>query len=87
MDIPNHDQNRAFSIAKKHSKDKLSVDNGVELSRKMPLGNCNAIFIKNSNNFKNKNEYEIFNEAKKQKAFTFWNHPYHLITGSVSPVQ
>jgi hypothetical protein len=75
-DIPNPDQNRSFSIAKKHSKDELIVVNGVELSRKMPLGHCNAIFIKNSNNFKNKNEYEIFNEAKKQKAFTFWNHPY-----------
>ena len=75
-DIPNPDQNRSFTIAKNHSKDKLIVVNGVELSRDMPLGHCNAIFINNSNNFKDKNEYEIFKEAKKQKAFTFWNHPY-----------
>ena len=72
-DIPNPDKNRSFEIAKKYVK---NLVNGVELSRSTPLGHCNAIFIKDSNDFIIKDKIEVFEEAKKQDAFVFWNHPY-----------
>ena len=75
-DIPNPDKNRSFEIAKKYVKNDLILVNGVELSRSTPLGHCNAIFIKDSNDFIIKDKIEVFEEAKKQDAFVFWNHPY-----------
>ena len=75
-DIPNPDKNRSFEIARDHVKNDLILIHGVELSRKIPLGHCNAIFVKDINQLFNEDEIELFEEVKKQKAFTFWNHPY-----------
>ena len=75
-DIPNPDKNRSYSIAESAVKSDLVVVHGIELSRSMPLGHCNAIFIKDANALIIEDPIELFEEAKKQNAFTFWNHPY-----------
>jgi|MDSX01.1.fsa_nt_gb 3',5'-nucleoside bisphosphate phosphatase len=75
-DIPNPDKNRSYDIAESAVKTELVVVHGIELSRSMPLGHCNAIFIKNANALVIEDPVELFEEAKKQNAFTFWNHPY-----------
>jgi len=75
-DIPNPNKNRSYDIAESAVKTELVVVHGIELSRSMPLGHCNAIFIKNANALVIEDPVELFEEAKKQKAFTFWNHPY-----------
>jgi 3',5'-nucleoside bisphosphate phosphatase len=70
------DKNRSFEIARDYVKNDLVLVNGVELSRSVPLGHCNAIFITDSNKLIIEDEFEVFEAANKQNAFTFWNHPY-----------
>ena len=70
------DKNRAFNIAQKYVKNELLLINGVELSRKNPLGHVNAVFVNDVNKFIFDDEKMMFLEAKKQNAFVFWNHPY-----------
>ena len=41
----------------------------------MPPGHFNAIFLNDSNPLEQKAYKDAFNEAKKQGAFIFWNHP------------
>jgi len=75
-DIPHPDRNRSFEIAKKVAeKHDLLVINGAEITREMPPGHANAIFLQDANALKRKDVIEAFKEANKQDAFTFWNHP------------
>jgi hypothetical protein len=49
-DIPHPDRNRAYQIATEEAKNhKLIVVNGSEITRRMPPGHCNAIFISDAN--------------------------------------
>ena len=75
-DIPHPDRNRAFEIARAEAKDHdLIVVNGSEITKDMPPGHVNAIFIKNANALLNEDAMVQFQEAKRQGAFIFWNHP------------
>lgn len=75
-DIPHPDRNRSYILAAKEAeKHHLSVINGSEVTREMPPGHVNAIFITDANKLKQKNPIDAFKEAKKQGAFIFWNHP------------
>ena len=75
-DIPHPDRNRSFQIAKKAAeKHELLVINGAEITREMPPGHANAIFLQDANALNHKDVMEAFKEANKQDAFTFWNHP------------
>lgn len=75
-DIPHPDRNRAYELALKSAKDKnLIVINGSEITRKMPPGHSNAIFLSDANKMLIPDSIEVFREAKRQGAFTFWNHP------------
>lgn len=75
-DIPHPDRNRSYELALKEAKDhKLIVIRGSEITRKMPPGHCNAIFIADANKMLISDSIEVFREAKRQNAFTFWNHP------------
>lgn len=80
------DRNTSYEIAKKAAKGGgLLVIHGGELSRGVPSGHCNALFIKDNEAFCA--EAEKFNddnalateagikEARKQGAFIMWNHP------------
>ncbi|MEJ2005784.1 MAG: Sb-PDE family phosphodiesterase [Cyclobacteriaceae bacterium] len=75
-DIPHSNRNRSFMIASRIAlRDSLMVINGSEITRSMPPGHSNAIFIQDANALLNDDVKEVFREANRQGAFTFWNHP------------
>jgi len=75
-DIPHPDRNRAYAIEVEAAKEKnLIIISGSEITRKMPPGHSNAIFLKDANKLLKDDPLEVFREAKNQGAFTFWNHP------------
>ena len=75
-DIPHPNRNRSFEIASKIAeRDNLLVINGAEITRDMPPGHSNAVFISDANALLQDNAMDAFREAGKQNAFTFWNHP------------
>ena len=83
-DIPHPNRNRSYQLAKKYNDGDLLVVNGAEITRRMPLGHSNAIFLKDVNKLYSADEIagivpeddmRAFEEANKQKAFVFWNHP------------
>ena len=80
-DIPHTNRNRSFQIAGGYVQKKpLAVVHGTEITKPMPPGHFNAIFIKDANKFFNKNKEPLIfikgiKEANKQGAFVFWNHP------------
>ena len=78
-DIPHADRNRAYTLALKAAKNsKVIVINGSEITRKMPPGHSNALFLSDANKMLTPDSIEVFREAKRQGAFTFWNHPNWL---------
>ncbi len=75
-DIPHPDRNRSYQVALKETQGKdLIVINGAEITRDMPPGHSNAIFLKDVNKLNVKDPIDAFREAKKQGAYVFWNHP------------
>ncbi|MFZ4561715.1 MAG: Sb-PDE family phosphodiesterase [Saprospiraceae bacterium] len=75
-DIPHPDRNRSYDIASKIAKPfELIVAKGAEITRGMPPGHNNAIFIKDANKLLQEDALTVFREANAQGAFTFWNHP------------
>ena len=75
-DIPHPDRNRSFDIAiKEAGTHDLVIVKGSEITRKMPPGHNNAIFLSDPNKLLVDDSIQVFREAKKQGAFTFWNHP------------
>ncbi len=72
------DHNRAFVIASEHARklpDSLIVIHGSEITRDMPPGHINAIFVQDSNPFDTPDWRDALKAAKAQGAFIFWNHP------------
>lgn len=79
------DRNRSWEVARKAAGKKLLVIHGGEISRGMPPGHWNCLFVQDCN--KIGEEAEKFNddefkatyagvkEAKAQGGFTMWNHP------------
>ncbi len=75
-DIPFEDQNRSHEIATKAAGNSgLIVIPGTEITRDMPPGHANAVFIKDPNMLLLDDFRAQFAEAHRQGAFTFWNHP------------
>ncbi len=51
-DIPHADRNRGYAMASQRAEGTgLIVINGVEITRSMPPGHSNAIFVKDANKF------------------------------------
>jgi len=75
-DDVNPDHNRSYAIAEEKAK-KLGIllIRGGEITRKMPPGHSNALFLKDVNKLDTADWKDAFAEAKKQEAFVFWNHP------------
>ena len=49
-DLPNPDRNRSFDIAQKTANNsELTIIRGAEITRSMPPGHINAVFIENAN--------------------------------------
>lgn len=75
-DIPHPDRNRAWEVAENVARPyNLLVIKGSEITRSMPPGHSNAIFIQDANKLLLDDPIEVFKEARRQGAFTFWNHP------------
>ena len=75
QDIPS-DHNRSYEIAKPLAEQMdLILIRGAEITRQMPPGHLNAIFVKNINLMERESWFEACEEAKEQGAFIFWNHP------------
>jgi hypothetical protein len=76
-DIPHPDRNRSFQLALEAAANtELIVVSGSEITREMPPGHANAIFLPDANKLLGLDSMEVFREAKRQGAFVFWNHPH-----------
>lgn len=70
------DHNRSAEIASSYSKNKdVIVIAGTEITKGMPPGHFNALFIKDANLIENNNYLKCIEEAAGQGAFIIWNHP------------
>ena len=75
-DLPHPDRNRSYEVAKAHAEGHdLLIIRGSEITRSMPPGHANAIFIRDANKLMDEDARAVFEEANKQGAFVFWNHP------------
>tara|TARA_B110000261_G_scaffold151487_1_gene180100 strand:+ start:41 stop:1177 length:1137 start_codon:yes stop_codon:yes gene_type:complete len=75
-DLPHKDRNRSYELAKEYAKNHdLIVIHGAEITRDLPPGHSNALFIQDANQLVHDDYMDAFREAKKQGAFIFWNHP------------
>ncbi len=72
--VKNH--NRAYELARGLGDDlKLMVIHGSEITRSMPPGHLNAIFLTNSTPLETPAWRDAVSAAHNQSAFIFWNHP------------
>lgn len=72
----NTDLNRPFDISKPFAdENELILIKGVEITRSMPPGHMNAIFVEDAEAIRQKEVWDSFKMAKEQNAFVFWNHP------------
>ncbi len=75
-DVPHPDRNRSYEVAKENAKPhNLIVIHGTEITRDMPPGHANALFVKDVNKIMKEDALESYKEARAQGAFIFWNHP------------
>ncbi len=83
QDIPFPDRNRAHEVAQiSNGQRPLLVINGSEVTRPMPLGHINAVFVKDANALVQSDSVAVIGEANRQGAFVFWNHPHWLSQNS-----
>lgn len=85
FDAEKCDRDRSFEIARKAAGKKLLVIHGGEISRGMPPGHWNCLFVSDCNKICEKAEkfdndefkaaHAGLKEAKAQGGFTMWNHP------------
>jgi len=68
--------NRSYEIAAPAAKAAgIILIKGSEITRAMPPGHHNALFLTDSDPLDQADYMDAFNAAKKQNAFIFWNHP------------
>ena len=70
------DDNSSFEIALPRAQQKnIILIKAGEITRSMPPGHFNALFLKNTQAVDTDNWKDAFAEAKKQGAYLIWNHP------------
>jgi len=75
-DIPHPDRNRAFDIAEASAGESgLIVIRGSEITRSLPYGHANTVFIQDANPLLQDDAEDAYAEAASQGGFTFINHP------------
>ena len=68
--------NRSYEIAQATAKSRgIMLIRGAEITRDMPPGHHNAIFLTNADELDKPDYMDAFRAAKAQNAFIFWNHP------------
>ncbi|MFB6231174.1 MAG: Sb-PDE family phosphodiesterase [Salinibacter sp.] len=66
-DIPHPNRNRAYQVARQAADEhELLVINGSEITREMPPGHANAIFLKDANPLLKDDPMAVFKEAHSQ---------------------
>jgi hypothetical protein len=75
QDLPtNH--NRPCELAAGRAKERnILLVKGAEITRDTPPGHFNAIFLSDIDPLETEDFYEVFEQAARQRAFVFWNHP------------
>jgi hypothetical protein len=75
-DIPNPDHNRSYYMGSDAAAgSRLFVINGAEITRGMPPGHVNALYVTDANALTVQDSLEAIRIAFEQGAFLFWNHP------------
>lgn len=70
------DYNAAWKIAESTARDfNIILVHGAEITRKMPPGHMNALFIKDASLLTADSVMDVYAEAIRQGAFLMWNHP------------
>ncbi len=70
------DHNRSFDIAEPLANNRnIILIKGAEITRSMPPGHLNALFIRNANLLEREDVFDAIKEARDQGAFLIWNHP------------
>jgi hypothetical protein len=70
------DLNAAWKIAGETARKKnIILVHGAEITRKMPPGHFNALFIEDAGKLTDKDFITVIREAIRQGAFIEWNHP------------
>lgn len=70
------DDNSAFTIAKKNAeRNGLILIRGTEVTRKMPPGHLNLLFLPDSITFEDTSFLSVIRKAVGEGAFIQWNHP------------
>ncbi len=70
------DHNRSFEIASPLAKQlNIILIRAAEITRSMPPGHLNALFIKNANLLERTDVNDAIREARDQGGFLIWNHP------------
>lgn len=70
------DHNRSFEIARPLAMElDIILVKGAEITRDMPPGHLNALFITNANLLERDSVTDAIQEARDQGAFIMWNHP------------
>lgn len=81
-DIPHPDRNRSFEVATQAAAGQkiggVMLINGAEISRGMPPGHVNAVFLQDANKLLTADAADAVRAANDQGAFVFWNHPNWL---------
>ena len=74
-DVPS-DHNRSYDIEKPYAdKKNIILVKGTEITRAMPPGHFNALFINDAAAIAKDDFKEAVKEAKRQGGFIIWNHP------------
>ena len=75
-DMKHPDRNRSYVLAKEYAKaHDLLIIHGAEITRDMPPGHANALFINDANKLMQEDALDSYKAAREQGAFIFWNHP------------
>jgi hypothetical protein len=83
-DVKTEDFNRSFELAKETAAEhQILLIKGAEITRDMPPGHFNAIFLQDANALNKKDWKEALKAAVDQEAFIFWNHPGWKQPGTV----
>ncbi len=81
-DIPHPDRNRAYQVAREAVQtqdiDSVMLIKGAEITRGMPPGHVNAVFLEDANALLVNDARASIEAANAQGAFVFWNHPNWL---------
>jgi predicted metal-dependent phosphoesterase TrpH len=70
------DHNSSYQMALEEAKARdILLIHGTEITRSMPPGHLNALFLTDANQLIKSSPTEVLEAAKKQGAFILWNHP------------